>query len=230
MELARRLGLGRERLAGMIDATLLSPSAGLGEARALLGDVRSHGLYCAMLPPWHALELAGEASRLGVRLCSVAGFPYGYCGADAKASLAGRLAGAGVEEVDVVVNIAAVKSGDWGAVEREVRSVARAVHAAGGRVKLIVEAPLMGDGELERLAEIAAGAGVDYLKTSTGVISKGGDPQTVARLARAAARWGLPVKAAGGIRTWLDAVAAVAAGASRIGASGYKSILAGAPW
>ncbi len=228
--LARSLGLTKDRLASMIDATKLSPTLTLEEARNLLDDVARHGFYCAMLPPTHALRLAREAAALGVRLCSVAGFPYGYGREEEKVSETRALASAGVVEVDAVVNLALVKSGAWSEVERELRILAKAAHEGGARLKLIVEAPLLSDEELDRLVAIAAKAGVDYLKTSTGVISKGGDPLTVARLTKAAEKFGLPVKAAGGIRSWYDAVAAVAAGASRIGASAYLEIIEGAPF
>jgi deoxyribose-phosphate aldolase len=228
-ELALQLGLTRGRMASLIDATILSPTATLDDARRLIREVEIHGFYCAMLPPALALRIAAEAGRVGVRVCSVAGFPYGYSPAEAKALEVRSLAEAGVEEVDVVLNLTAVRSGEWGEAERELGLVAEAAHSAGARVKVIVEAPLLSDEELERVADIAGSVGVDYLKTSTGVISKGGDPRTVARLARAAAPRGIPVKAAGGIRGWLDAVAAIAAGASRIGSSSYMAILREAP-
>ncbi len=214
---------GRRELAAMIDATLLSPTASLDEARRLIGDVASRGFYCALMPPYHARILAGEAGDAGVRLCSVAGFPYGYQHYRVKAAEVEDLSSHGVVEVDAVINVAAVLSGQWGYVEEEIGALVDAARRGGARLKLIVEAPLLGDSELERIAAIARRVGVDYLKTSTGVLSKGGDPYTVSRLVRLSG--GIPVKAAGGIRTGLDALVAIAAGASRIGTSSYLRVI-----
>ncbi len=222
-ELVRKLGISRDRLASMIDATILSPTATLEDYRRLISDVASGGFHCAMMPPQAALLLAREASSSGVMLCSVVGFPYGYEPVEHKVGLLEALAEGGVGEVDAVANLSLVLSGEWGRVEEEVSSLADAARSAGVKLKLIVEAPVLSDEQLARLASIARGARVDYLKTSTGVISKGGDPYTVARLYRVAG--GVPVKAAGGIRTGYDALMAIAAGAARIGASSYRRIV-----
>ncbi len=222
-DLLRKLGLNRDRLASMIDATILSPTATLADYRRLIDDVASGGFHCAMMPPHAALLLAREASTSGVTLCSVVGFPYGYEPVEHKVGLIEALAEGGVGEVDAVVNLSLVLSGEWSRVEEEVSSLADAARSAEVKLKLIVEAPVLNDEQLARLASIARGARVDYLKTSTGVISKGGDPYTVARLYRVAG--GVPVKAAGGIRTGYDALMAIAAGAVRIGASSYKRII-----
>jgi deoxyribose-phosphate aldolase len=227
-ELASKLGLNKRRLATMIDATILAPTSTLKDAERLVRDVADYGFYCALLPPYSIGRLARLAGELGVRLCSVAGFPYGYSTSQSKVAEVERLASLGAVEIDAVVNVSAILSGSWDLVEEEVGALVDKARAYGARLKLIVEAPLLSDEALDRLAGIAYRARVDFLKTSTGVLSKGGDPWTVSRLVRVSR--GLPVKAAGGIRTAYDALAAVAAGASRIGASSYKRIIETMTW
>lgn len=227
-ELASRLGLDRRRLASIIDATILAPTSTIGSAEGLVRDVARYGFYCALVPPYMLGKLTHLASELGVKLCSVAGFPYGYSTPESKATEVENLASLGAAEIDAVVNLSAVLSGSWDLVEEEVGALVDKARAYGARLKLIVEAPLLSDEALDRVASIAYQAGVDFLKTSTGVISKGGDPWTVSRLVRVSR--GLPVKAAGGIRTAYDALTAIAAGASRIGASSYRRIIETASW
>ena len=220
-----RLRIDRSRLASMIDATLLSPSIRLEDAIRLIEATQEHGFYCAMLPPHLIPELSKRAERLGVRLCSVVGFPYGYAHPEAKAREAEALAESGVAEIDMVANISAILNGHWELVERDIRGVVDAAREYGVKVKVIVEAPLLGDSELGRIVEIVAASGAEYAKTSTGVLSKGGDPVTTLRLYRVASPLGLKVKAAGGIRTGLQALLAIAAGASRIGTSSPVEVL-----
>ncbi|GAB6148017.1 deoxyribose-phosphate aldolase [Stetteria hydrogenophila] len=225
--LARRLWeiAGRPSVPGLIDATMLDPTKPLSASESLVERAPALGVYCVLVPPSHALQLAGRAGEAEVRLCSVAGFPHGYAPLEAKVREVEVLARAGVEEIDYVIDLSRVKSGDRGYVERELSLAVEAAGRHGSRVKAIVEAPLLTDEELDWVVEAAASAGVFMVKTSTGVLSKGGDPATVSRLAARAARHGLPVKAAGGVRTLVDLLEAVAAGASRVGTSSYAQII-----
>ncbi len=217
--------VGRPDIPGLIDATILDPTRPLSHAMELIDFVAASRAYCALVPPSHAITLAGTARERGVRLCSVAGFPYGYAPTEAKIREVELLAKAGVEEIDYVLDVSRVKSGDRGYVEREVKLAVKAARGYGARVKVIIEAPVLEDEEVEWVVDILASSEVFMVKTSTGVISKGGDPITVSRLARYASKHGMPVKAAGGIRTLLNVLEAVAAGASRIGTSSYSRII-----
>ncbi len=217
-EAARRFG-SPEKLASIIDHTLLSPSAGLEDALRVIDEASKHGFYCAMLHPYHIIRVHREAGGAGVRLCSVVGFPGGFHPPDAKLAELAWVAEY-VEEVDVVANISAAVAGDLALVEQELAAIVEDARERGVKiVKVIVEAPLVDDNTLGLLVAAAAKAGADYVKTSTGVYSKGGDVYTVLRLASHAKRHGLKVKAAGGIRTGIDALLAVASGAHRIGTS-----------
>jgi deoxyribose-phosphate aldolase len=186
---------------------------------ALVEEAAREGYACVVATPLHVAEVSGLARRLGVRLCAVIGFPLGSQPLEAKLAEVKLSVDAGAEELDLVPAL-------WRGPESVAEEVRAVVEAAGGaRVKVILEAPLWGDGDLERLVDAAARGGAWMVKTSTGVYTKGGDPYTVARLARAARPRGLGVKASGGIRTAVDALLAVGAGASRIGTSSAKKIL-----
>ncbi len=221
-------------LAAVIDHTLLSPGAGVDDALRVVEESRRYGFHCAMLSPYHAVRVAGEARSLGVRLCTVVGFPAGYSHGEAKLAELRYVSGS-VEEVDIVANVQAALAGDVGYVAEELRELVEASRELGiGVVKVIVEAPLLDDNTLALLVDAVARSGADYVKTSTGVYSKGGDVYTVLRVSQLAQPHGLRVKAAGGIRTGIDALLALASGADRLGTSSgpqvvesYKRLLRG---
>ena len=226
-ELARKLWelAGRPKISQLIDATILDPSKPIYASMELIDFVASTGAFCALVPPSHAVHLVDVAKGRGVRLCSVAGFPYGYAPLEAKVKEVEVLARSGVEEVDYVLDVSRIKSGDKGYVEREVKLAVKTARDYGSKVKIIIEAPILTDDEIEWVVDVVTSAGAFMVKTSTGVISKGGDPVTVSRLTRYASKHGIRVKAAGGIRTLIDALEAVVAGASRIGTSSYARII-----
>ena len=211
----------REELAARLDSTLLSPTASAEDYLALVREAADLGFRAAVVPSAAVPLVAREAERLGVRLVAVVGFPLGAVPLKAKLAELDFVLGAGASEVDLVPWIAAPR-------ERLYEEISRVVDAArrrGARVKVIVEAPLVGDGRLRELVEASAAAGAEFVKTSTGVYSKGGDPATVARLAAMAKPLGLKVKAAGGVRTALDALLAIGAGADVIGTSSARRVI-----
>ncbi|MCE4615015.1 MAG: hypothetical protein F7B60_05770 [Desulfurococcales archaeon] len=191
----------------------------LDEAEDFVIRTFEEGFYCAMLPPHHTGILADKDYGRHGRLCTVYCFPHPYYGTDACVRGLKLLLKTRIAEVDIVAPLHLVKSGEWNMVEDHLQSIIDIIHESGADGKLIVEAAVLDDGELEALAEKAAKVGFDWIKTSTGVIAKGGDPYTVHRVSMIARHYKLPVKAAGGIRTVFDAAAAVGAGASRLGTS-----------
>ena len=212
-------------LAAVIDHTLLQPGAGVDEALRVVEEASRYGFHCAMLSPYHAVRVAGEARSLGVRLCTVIGFPAGYSHGEAKLAELRYVSGS-VEEVDIVANVQAALAGDIGYVAEELRELVEAARELGvGVVKVIVEAPLLDDNTLALLVDAVARSGADYVKTSTGVYSKGGDVYTVLRVSQLARPRGLRVKAAGGIRTGIDALLALASGADRLGTSSGPQVV-----
>lgn len=213
-----------EQIVKFIDATLLKPSISFDEVQKLINDVKRFGFYCAMVPPTMVLE--SEIFDLsGVKVCSVVGFPYGYHPLKVKAEEAKILIDRGSEEIDVVINLVNVINNRWDDIEMELKSLREIEKEFDVLVKVIVEAPLLHNNALERVISEVARAGLSYVKTSTGVISKGGDFGTVLRVSNIAKKYGLKVKAAGGIKGWLGAALALYAGASRIGMSDYLSVI-----
>lgn len=206
------LGLDERKLASMIESTLLEPRAQRSAYVKLAEEAREYGFRCIVVPPL-MVGLFRE-----VRVCSVAGFPWGLSSLRIKLMEVEEAMAAGASEIDLVPNLSEPS-------EEEICAVADAVKRYGGVLKVITEAPLLSDEELERLTELAKRCGAQYVKTSTGVYSKGGDPVTVHRLASFAAPRGLRVKASGGIRSVSDALLAIAAGASIIGTSSAGAIL-----
>jgi deoxyribose-phosphate aldolase len=173
--------------------------------------------------PLAAEELAGS----GVKTCCVIGFPLGACATSAKAAETFWAVQKGAEEVDMVANIGAVKAKDWRYVKQDIEEV---VTAARGKalVKVIIETCLLTDEEKVKVCTVAKLAGADFVKTSTG-FSTGGATVEDIRLMRQTVGPDMGVKASGGVRDYAAAKAMIDAGATRIGTSSAKGILAGAP-
>jgi len=160
----------------------------------------------------------------GVDICTVVGFPLGATPTDVKVFEAQQAVREGATEVDMVINVGAVKSRDYELVERDIASVARVCHAGNAILKVIIEAALLTDEEKVVACQLAKVAGADFVKTSTGFGPGGATPEDVA-LMRKVVGPSIGVKAAGGIRTYEDAQRMIAAGASRLGASASVRIL-----
>lgn len=212
-------------LASLIDHTLLKPDATRADIERLC---REAAQFCfasvCVNPSW--VPLCSELLRgSGVKVCTVIGFPLGTHLPDIKAYEARRAVEQGAQEVDMVINIGALKSRDYALVEQDIRGVVQAV----GRdtvVKVILETALLNRDEKIMGASLAKAAGADFVKTSTGFASGGATVEDV-RLLRETVGPEIGVKAAGGIRTQEEARAMVQAGASRIGASASVKIVRG---
>jgi deoxyribose-phosphate aldolase len=227
-------------LAARIDHTLLRADAGEADVLALCDEAARHGFHAVCVnPAWVRTAAARVAAP--VRVCSVAGFPLGAGCPEIKAAEAARAIEDGAHEVDMVLAIgrllAALPAGgavDEAGLERvadEIRIVGAAVHGARSSVppaervlKVILETALLGAPRIARAARLAADAGADYVKTSTGLLGPGADVETVRALA-AALQGRARIKASGGIRTRAQALALVQAGADRLGASASLALV-----
>lgn len=213
---------GRDRIgggvAGLIDHTLLRPEATRADIERLCGEAVDHGFATVCVnPAWAALAARRlEGSRVGV--CTVVGFPLGASVTDVKAYEARRALFDGAREIDMVINIGALKSGDLALVRRDLEAVTGPVRAAGRLTKVIIEAALLLEEEKVAACRQARAAGADYVKTSTGFARGGATPEDVA-LMRRVVGGSMGVKAAGGIRDYRTLQSLVAAGATRIGTS-----------
>ena len=208
--------------AKMIDHTLLKASATEAEVRGVLAEARKYKFASVCLNPrWVALA-ATELKGSGVDVCTVIGFPLGANTEAVKVFETQDAIKNGATEIDMVISIGSVKSGDFVAVESEIRAV---VEAAKGKakVKVIIETCLLTDEEKVAVCEGAVRAGADFVKTSTGFSSGGATVEDVA-LMRRTVGGDVGVKASGGIRTREDFDRMVAAGANRVGASASIAI------
>lgn len=215
-------------LAPFIDHTLLRPDATEAEIAQLCDEAREYKFYSVCVNPYWVAYAANALDGSEVKVCTVAGFPLGATPATVKRIEAQRAVNEGAAEVDMVLNIGALKSGLLSDVETDIRTVAEITHLAGGRLKVIFETCLLTDIEKEHACRISVAAGADFVKTSTG-FSKGGATVEDIALMRRMVGPSLGVKASGGVRTYDDAVRMIEAGATRIGASASIAIVTGAP-
>ncbi len=217
-------------LARMIDHTLLKPDATHDQIAQLCYEARKHGFATVCVNPTHVALAAQLLRGSSVGVCTVVGFPLGATPPDVKAYEAQLALDQGATEIDMVINIGALKSKDYELVARDIRAVVRVCHAhtPSALVKVIIEAALLTDEEKIAACLLAKESAADYVKTSTGFASGGATVGDVALMRRTVGPQ-MGVKAAGGVRTRDDADALVAAGATRIGASAGVKIVQTAP-
>ena len=205
-------------IARAIDHTLLKADATRAQIEQLCAEAREHGFATVCVnPTW--VPLCAELLRgAETRVCTVVGFPLGATLPEVKAFEAARTAAEGAAEVDMVLNIGALKSGDFRLCERDVAAVAEASHRGGAILKVIIEAALLTDDEKVKACVLSQAAGADFVKTSTGFGPGGATAADVALMRRVVGP-DMGVKAAGGVKDLRSAQAMLEAGADRIGAS-----------
>jgi deoxyribose-phosphate aldolase len=211
-------------VAAIIDHTLLRPDATRQQIDALCREAAQFGFATVCVNPTWVAPCARALAGTRVGVCSVVGFPLGATTPDVKAYETRRAIFDGACEIDMVINIGALKSGDLRAVEHDVEAVARACGDCRVLSKVIIEAALLTDDEKVTACTLAKAAGADYVKTSTGFGPGGATPADVALMRRVVGAE-MGVKAAGGIRDLAGVQAMVAAGATRVGASAGVKIV-----
>ncbi|HLF01077.1 MAG TPA: deoxyribose-phosphate aldolase [Anaerolineales bacterium] len=228
---AERLGAGlgaippSRGISALIDHTLLKPEATPDQIAQLCYEARKHSFASVCVNPTHVRLCAQLLRGSPVKVCTVVGFPLGATPPEVKAFETQQAIDEGAGEIDMVINIGAIKSKDYEHAARDVRSVVRAAHAKGAIVKVIIEAALLNQEEKIAACLISKEAGADFVKTSTG-FGPGGATAADVALMRKIVGHGLGVKAAGGIRNLADAQKMIEAGATRIGASAGVKIVA----
>ena len=211
-------------IAALIDHTLLKPEASRDDIRKLCQEAVRFGFASVVVNPWY-VALAAELVRGSpVKVCTVAGFPLGSTLPQVKIYEAEEAIKLGAQEIDMVMNVGALKSGQDEAVESDIRGVVEACHRAGAICKVILETALLTMEEKVRASLACKNAGADFVKTSTGFGPSGATAEDVA-LMRAVVGSEMGVKAAGGIRSLEDLKKMVGAGATRIGASASVRIV-----
>ena len=209
----------------LIDHTLLKPEATEAQVTKLCQEALEYGFASVCINPYYVPLAADLLRSSAVRVCTVVGFPLGANMPDVKSAETRLAVDQGADEIDMVINVGALKSGreDW--VVWDIRQVVESAHP-GALVKVILETALLTDDEIVRGCEHARNAGAEFVKTSTGFGPGGATVEHVALMRRTVGR-GMGVKAAGGIGSRQDAAAMIAAGATRLGASAGVRIAGG---
>ena len=211
-------------IASMIDHTMLKPEATEPEIRKLCAEAKTFGFASVCVNPYWVPVVAAELAGSPVKVCTVIGFPLGANATEIKRAETESAIRAGAREIDMVINVGALKGGDYDTVKRDIQAVVEVSHRGGAIVKVILETALLDDSQKTIACTLSKLAGADFVKTSTG-FSKGGATAHDVALMRTAVGPELGVKASGGIRTLDDFRAMAAAGASRIGASASVKIV-----
>ncbi len=217
-----------ENLAGMIDHTLLKPDATADKIAQLCFEARKYHFASVCVNPANVKLCADLLKNTDVKVCTVIGFPLGATSTEVKVFETKNALENGATEIDMVINIGALKAGESELVARDIREVVAVAHDADALVKVIIEAALLNDDEKIVACLLAKEAGADFVKTSTGFSSGGATVHDVALMRRTVGP-DLGVKAAGGIHTHEEAEQMIAAGATRIGASAGIKIIQGDP-
>jgi deoxyribose-phosphate aldolase len=211
-------------VAALIDHTLLKPDASQQEIDKLCREAADFGFATVCVNPAWVARCAANLRGTAVRVCAVVGFPLGATLTDVKHFETHRVIFDGAREVDMVINIGALKSGDLRTVERDIEAVTEPCRASGVVSKVIIEAAYLSDEEKVTACTLAKAAGADFVKTSTGFGPGGATAADVALMRRVVGD-DMGVKAAGGVRDLDQLKALVAAGASRVGASAGVKIV-----
>ncbi len=213
-------------IARYIDHTNLKAYASREDIIKLCEEAKKYGFYAVCVNPYR-VKVAKEALKgTGIKVASVIGFPLGATPTEVKVFEAEKAIEAGADELDMVMNIGALKDGDLEYVKKDIASVVETAHNRGVLVKVIIETCYLTEEEKVTACKLAMDAGADFVKTSTGFGTGGATVEDV-RLMKSVVGDRLGVKAAGGIRTYEQAVAMIDAGASRIGTSSGVKIVGG---
>lgn len=213
----------KNEIAAMIDHTVLKAAATPAMIEKLCQEAAEYQFASVCVNPCNVPQAAKLLRGTGVKVCTVIGFPLGANTPETKAFETKDAIAKGAEEVDMVINVGALKAGDYELLEKDIKAVVDA--ANGTLVKVIIETCYLTDEEKVIACQAAARAGADYVKTSTGFGTGGATPHDVA-LMRQSIPAEMKVKASGGVRNYAEALAVVEAGASRIGASAGIAIVA----
>ena len=221
--------ISRKELAKIIDFTNVKAIATRSEIETLCKEAVQYGFRCAVVNPVYVRFATKFLKGSNVKVCSTVGFPFGVSLSEIKALEAVKAVEDGAEELDMVINLSALKSADYEFVKQDIAAVLDVKRLSKEIiVKVIIETAYLTRDEKIIACKLAKEAGADFVKTSTGLFGKGATVEDV-RLMRQTIGRNMGVKAAGGIRTYADAIAMIEAGANRIGTSTAVAIIKGAP-
>jgi deoxyribose-phosphate aldolase len=211
-------------IAQYIDHTLLKPTATWPEIENLCKEAMEYGFAAVCVPPLYVKKAKELLTNSNVRTSTVIGFPFGYSAIEAKVAEIVLAIVDGADELDMVVNISAIKNGDWTFIANEINTVMPIIKNKHKEIKVIIESGVLTDDEIIKCCDIYGAAGVDYVKTSTGYAEKGASIHTV-NLIRTHLSDAVKIKASGGIKSFSFAKELINVGANRIGCSSSIKIV-----
>ena len=214
----------KKELASYIDHTLLAPQAGVNEIIQLCQEAKRYNFASVCVNPVYVSTVSTELRDSNIKTCTVVGFPLGAVTTKDKINESLNAIANGADEIDMVINVGQLKSGQYEVVEADIRAVVEA--SQDKLVKVIIETCLLTNDEKVKACQLAVSAGADFVKTSTGFSAAGATVEDIV-LMRETVGPNIGVKAAGGARSYEDAEAFIEAGATRIGTSSGVAIVSG---
>ncbi|MET3875760.1 deoxyribose-phosphate aldolase [Chitinophaga sp. OAE865] len=207
-----------------IDHTVLKPTTTLEDVKQLCMQCVEYDFAAACVPPLYVKLAKQFLGATNTKIATVIGFPFGYSAIEAKVAETVLAIVDGADELDMVINISAVKNKDWEFLEKEIANIMYLVREKQKVIKIIIESGILLEEEIVQCCQLYAKYGVDFMKTSTGYAERGATVEAV-KLMRANLPANIQIKASGGIRTFALAKELIAAGATRIGASASVDIV-----
>jgi deoxyribose-phosphate aldolase len=215
-------------IAPYIDHTILKPTTTIAEVEQLCGEAAAYGFAAVCVPPPFIKRAKALLAPTHVKAATVIGFPFGYSATEAKLAEIVLALVDGADELDMVINLVALRMGDWDFLAKEVKLAAEVIHNKDKVFKLIIESGVLSDEEIVKCCAVLGPLGIDFMKTSTGYAEKGATVEAVA-LMRKNLPASVKIKASGGIRDFDFARRLVEAGANRLGCSASVAIVKGDP-
>lgn len=208
-----------------IDHTALKPETNIKQIEKLCAEAREHEFFSVCVNSYFVKKAVALLAGSSVKVCTVVGFPLGASTMETKRFEAMKAIAEGAKEIDMVINVSAIKSNEWQYVLDDMSSLSQVTHAQGGLLKVILETCLLTEEEKRKACELAVKAGVDFVKTSTGFSTAGATVEDVKLMRSIVGNMG--VKASGGIRDAATAIKMIEAGATRLGTSASVEIVKG---
>jgi deoxyribose-phosphate aldolase len=211
-----------------IDHTILKPTTLISDIEKLCAEAKQYHFAAVCVPPNFVKKAKAFLEGSDVKVATVIGFPFGYSAVESKIAEILLAMVDGADELDVVINISAIKNNDWLYLANEINHIMPIIRSKNKVIKIIIESGILTDEEIIKCCEIYGLAGIDYLKTSTGYAEKGATVEAV-KLFRLHLPANIQIKASGGIRDYAFAKQLIDAGATRLGCSAGVAIVQGAP-
>jgi deoxyribose-phosphate aldolase len=205
-------------IASYIDHTILKPTTTIADAEQLCREAVEYGFAAVCIPPPFVKRVKTILDPTTIKVATVIGFPFGYSATEAKIAETVLAIVDGADELDIVINLIALRMNDWAFLHKEVALATEVVHSKGKEIKLIIESGILTTEEIIKCCETFGPLGIDFMKTSTGYAEKGASIEAV-QLMRSHLPPAVKIKASGGIKTYTFAKQLVAAGADRLGCS-----------